>query len=170
MGSSLRGRHCCTTFCCTAVGGLVDRFLAAVCSCRVSAASWDSFSSFFLPLYRLRACIVQRTTSTMYYSNSMILLFCVPEILPCSLIRSTTTEFRISQYNRTHIFCFLPREFFIFSWLSSIPHYSYTVYHYNFIHTWYIYTGTWYMRTAVHVIPWYHTTYYLLPGIYLVCV
>ena len=28
VGGSLRGRHCCTTFCCTAVSRWVDRFVA----------------------------------------------------------------------------------------------------------------------------------------------
>ena len=39
---------------------------------------------------------------TRYYSK--LLLFYVQEILPCSLTRSTTTDFRISQYSSTHIF------------------------------------------------------------------
>ena len=48
MGGSLRGRHCCTRFCCTVVSGWVDSFVAVVvCSCRVSTASWDIF--FFYP-------------------------------------------------------------------------------------------------------------------------
>ena len=37
------GRHCCTTFCCTAVSRCVDRFAAVVLSCRVSTASWIMF-------------------------------------------------------------------------------------------------------------------------------
>ena len=41
-----------------------------------------------------------------------LLLFHEPEILPCSLIMSTTTDFRISQYSSTHIFYFLPGIFY----------------------------------------------------------
>ena len=51
VGGSLRGRHCCTTFCCTAVSGWVDRFVAVfVCSCRVSTASWF-FVYYFLFIF-----------------------------------------------------------------------------------------------------------------------
>ena len=47
MDGSLRGRHCCTAFCCNALSGCVDRFVAVVVrSCRVSTASWDIFSIF----------------------------------------------------------------------------------------------------------------------------
>ena len=73
VGGSLRGRYCCcTTFCCTAVSGWVDRSVAVVvCSCRLVHGFVGYFffcfsSFFFLPLCRPRAGIVQRTTSTLY--------------------------------------------------------------------------------------------------------
>ena len=64
VGGSLRGRHCCTTYCFTAVSGRVDRIVAVVCCGRVSTAScFFVFVFVFLPLYRPRAGIVQRPTS-----------------------------------------------------------------------------------------------------------
>ena len=70
MSGSLRGCHCCTihTYCCTAVVqgcGWVDRFVPVVRCCGVSTRvrGLFSFLFFFLPLYRPRAGIVQRTTS-----------------------------------------------------------------------------------------------------------
>ena len=67
VGGSLRGRHCCTTFCCTAVSRWVDRLVAVTLSCvppAVCPPLRGLFFScfFFLPLYRPRAGIVQRTT------------------------------------------------------------------------------------------------------------
>ena len=70
MGGSLRGRRCCTTFCCTAVSGWVDRFVAVVCCCRVPRRREFFFVFFFLPLYRPHAGIVQRTTSCVLNSNN----------------------------------------------------------------------------------------------------
>ena len=39
VGGSLRGRHCCSTYCCTAVSGWVDRFVAVASCCGVSTGS-----------------------------------------------------------------------------------------------------------------------------------
>ena len=47
VGGWLRGCHCCTTYCCTAVVqgcGCVDRFVPVVCSCGVfTRVSWVIF-------------------------------------------------------------------------------------------------------------------------------
>ena len=47
VGRSLLGGRCCSTFCCIAVSGWVDRFVAVVCSCRVPTVSWV-FLLFFV--------------------------------------------------------------------------------------------------------------------------
>ena len=68
VGGSLRGRHCCTTFCCTTVSQWVDRFGAVtmlgvfiVVSPHIRGFLFSFF--FILQLYRPRVGIVQRTTS-----------------------------------------------------------------------------------------------------------
>ena len=69
VGGSLRGRHCCTTFCCTAVSGWVDRFVAVITmlcgSPVVSPPLRGLFFFFFLfspaSLYLRRAGIVRCT-------------------------------------------------------------------------------------------------------------
>ena len=66
---------------------------------------------------------------TRFYSNPTA-VFYVPEIIPCSLIRSTTTDFRTSQYSSTHVVgtstYFLPgTEYFLFErseFLIDTPH------------------------------------------------
>ena len=101
---------------------------------------------------------------TVYVAGARYHLFYVPEILPFSLVRSTTTDFRISLYSSTHVFYFLQGIFYFPVVVKHSTLFIYTRYiipyvleYYNFIHTWYIYT--WYIRTAVYVVPWYHTTY-----------
>ena len=69
VGGSLRGRHCCTTFCCTAVSRWVDRFVAVTIMCISPVVSQSLrrlfYSFFFFPqLRRPRAGIFQRTTSS----------------------------------------------------------------------------------------------------------
>ena len=130
-----------------------------------------------LPPLRPRTDMFLVLTTSIYQVEGItrtLLLFYAPEIVPCSLVRSTTTDFRISQYSSTHIFYFFPGIFFVCLCLSSILHslyipgilyrtYPYVLEYYNFLHTWYIYT--WYIRTAVYVVPCeyvvpcYHTTY-----------
>ena len=70
VGGSLRGHHCCNTYrCCTALVqgcGWVDRFVSVVCCCRVSTRVRVCVMFFFLPLYRLRAGIVQRSSIDSY--------------------------------------------------------------------------------------------------------
>ena len=83
-------------------------------------------------------------------------------ILPCSLIRSATTDLRISQYSCTHISYFL-----VFCQALHIIMGVYQVYrtlriveHYNFIRTWFIQRGiyvqqyTWYPGIIRRII-WY---------------
>ena len=77
---------------------------------------------------------------TRYYSNLTAVL--CTGILPCSLIRTTTTDFRISRYSSTHISYFVLR-YFLFSRGCQAFHliYIYQTYY-----------------TAVYVAPWYQTT------------
>ena len=70
---------------------------------------------------------------------------------------SYTSKYQVYIFYHTSIFYFLVvvkhSTLFIYT-RYIIP---YVLEYYNFIHTWYIYT--WYIRTAVYVVPWYHTTY-----------
>ena len=104
-------------------------------------------------------------------------------ILPCSLIRSATTDLRISQYSCTHISYFL-----VFCQALHIIMGVYQVYctlriveHYNFIRTWFIQRGiyvqqyTWYPGIIRRII-WYFEVFiwylvcarqtYTIPGIH----
>ena len=89
-----------------------------------------------------------RVLATSIYSvpgiTRTLLLFYVPEILPCSLIRSTTTDFRISQYSSTHIFY---SEYF----LPGILHFPVVVKHCIFLQYCYI-PGT---RFIIILVIWY---------------
>ena len=90
---------------------------------------------------------------TRYYSSPTAVLCTGNITLFAHTVRSTTTDFRISQYSSTHISYFLPG---IFHFLVVVKHSTLFVYtrystkyilpyileYYNFIHTWYIYT--WY--------------------------
>ena len=59
MDGSLRGRHCCTAYCC--MGG----WIASLLWCVAVVSTGSCFFYFFLPLYRPRAGIVERTTRWM---------------------------------------------------------------------------------------------------------
>ena len=48
VGGSLRGRHCCATFCCTAVSRWVDRFVAVTMLCVPPVVSPPLCVFFFL--------------------------------------------------------------------------------------------------------------------------
>ena len=105
---------------------------------------------------------------TRYYSNPTAVL-CTGNI---TLFAHTHKDhdhgfpdFPVQQYPYFHIiFYFLPAVFFIFSWLSSIPHYYlfipgvlYRTYWNITIYTHLVHIHTWYIRTAAYVVPWYHT-------------
>ena len=102
VGGSLRERHCFTTPSCTAVSGWVHRFVAVVCSCRVSTASWRIFfflSLFFSPLNRPRAGMVQRTTSIFF------VFFCVKRSINNHIVRSVHKKHIIRTCLMYHAAC-----------------------------------------------------------------
>ena len=91
-----------------------DRYPPPIAPTHIYIYIYNKFSWYLLPVY-----------------TRALLLFNVPEILPCSLI-STTPDFRISQYSSTHIIYFLPQVFFFFfSWFFQALHiiYMYQVYY-----------------------------------------
>ena len=119
---------------------------------------------------------------TRYYSNPTAVL-CTGNITMFARKEHNhgLPDFPVQQFSYfllRSIFCFLPGIFYFLVVVKHSTLFIYLVYqyiipyvleYYNFIHNWYIYT--WYTRTAVYVVPWYHTTYVhcqIFAGIYLV--
>ena len=107
---------------------------------------------------------------TRYYSNPTAVLCTGKSTLLANKEHNHGfQDFRVQQYS---YFLFSTKGIFIFSWLSSIPHYIYQIYYtlriglmQKMIHNWYIYTVqqyTWYPGITRRMILYLNfiTTYY----------